>query len=176
MRKLQKRCSSIYYTRPHLNTHLDLEVSVFADASKKSDENGQLRILKGLLIGDMKEGSAFYITSWLSHKSKIPVKSIRAAEIIAAAEGIDEGKMIAYSETFRMKIPLRLFVDYKGLFTLLCTQRLSIERSIRGDVGSIRFEFQTGMVPNISWIPGKINTADGLSKRTVLLMRQFRYA
>lgn len=166
VKKLQKQGSSIHYSRPPLNTELELSVAVFADASK-SDENGQLGIITGLLIGDMKEGSVFHNTSWLSHKSKRPVKSVPAAEIFAAAEGIYEGKMIAgvYSEIFKMKISLRLFVDSKDLFTSLSTQRLSIDRSIRGDVGSIRFEFQTGMVQNISWIPGKINLADVLTKK-----------
>lgn len=35
---------------------------------------------------------------------------------------------------------------------------------IRGDVRSIRFEFQTGMVQNISWISGKINIGDVLTE------------
>ena len=139
---------------------------VFADASK-SNENGQLGIVTGLLIGDLCEGSVLHNISWISHKSKRPVKSVPAAEILAAAEGIDEGKMIsgAYSEIFNMEVDLKIFVDSKDLFTSLSTQRLSIDRSIRGDVGSIRFEFQTGAVQSVSWIPGKINMADVLTKK-----------
>lgn len=149
-----------------MNTELELSVLVYADASK-IDENGQLGVTTGLLVGDMKEGSVFHNISWLSHKSKRPIKSVPAAEILAASEGIHEGKMIAsvYSEIFQMEISLRLFVDSKDLFTSLSSQRLSIDRSIRGDVGSIRFEFQTGSVENISWITGKINLADVLTKQ-----------
>ena len=166
IKKLQKQGTGIVYPRPPLNKEFQLSVVVFADASK-SNENGQLGIVTGLLIGDLCEGSVLHNISWISHKSKRPVKSVPAAEILAAAEGIDEGKMIsgAYSEIFNMKVDLKIFVDSKDLFTSLSTQRLSIDRSIRGDVGSIRFEFQTGAVQSVSWIPGKINMADVLTKK-----------
>ena len=50
------------------------------------------------------------------------------------------------------------------MFASLSTQRVSIDRSIRGDVGCIRYEFQTGTVSEISWIPGRINLSDPLTK------------
>ena len=83
------------------------------------------------------------------------MKSVPAAEIFAATEGIDEGKMVAqaYSEVMSMDIKMHLCVDSKDLFTSLSTQRNSIDRSIRGDVGCIRFKFETGSVDKISWIP-----------------------
>lgn len=37
--------------------------------------------------------SIYYIISWSSHKAKHPVRSIGAAEILAAGEAIDKGKM-----------------------------------------------------------------------------------
>lgn len=115
----------------------------------------------------MNKDSIYHASSWISHKSKRLVKSVPAAEILAATEGIDEGKMIAqaYSEILGFDIKLRLCVDSKDLFTSLSTQRNSIDRSIRGDVGCIRFEFQTGAVDKISWIPGNLNLADPLTKK-----------
>lgn len=47
-------------------------------------------------------------------------------------------------------VELRLCVDSKDLFTYLCTRKNSIDKSIRGNIGSIRFEFQTGAVDKIS--------------------------
>ena len=69
----------------------------------------------------MSEDSIFHIVSWLSHKSRRPVKSVPAAEILASSEGIDEGKMISgvYTEIFNFKAPLQLFLDSKDLFTSL---------------------------------------------------------
>ena len=114
----------------------------FADASR-SDDRGQLGVLIGLLIADLKSDTIFHAISWLSHKSKRPVKSVPAAEILASAEAIDEAKSIAhaYSQILDMKISVRLCVDSEDLFTSLSTQRNSIDRSIPGDVATIRFEF-----------------------------------
>ena len=58
----------------------------------------------------------------------------------------------------------RLCVDSKDLFSSLSTQRQSIDRSIRGDVACIRFEFQVHNINYITWIPGSINLADPLTK------------
>ena len=103
----------------------------------------------------------------MSHKSKRPVKSVPAAEILAATEGIDERKTIAkaYSELMDMDIKMQLCVDSKDLFTTMSTQRNSIKRSIRGDFSSIPFEFQTGNVHKISWVPSNVNLADPLTKK-----------
>lgn len=139
---------------------------MFSDASRV-DENGQIGVLTGLLVGEMENNSIYHPLSWISHKAKRPVKSVPAAEILAATEGIDEGKTIssAYSELMCMDIKLRLCVDSKDLFTSLSTHRNSIDRSIRGDVSCIRFEFQTGAVDKISWVPGNVNLADPLTKK-----------
>lgn len=105
--------------------------------------------------------------SWISHKSKIPAKSVPAAEILAAGESIDEGNTIssAYSEIVGHKIELSLCVDSKEIFTSVSTQRNSIDKSIRADVASIRFEFQTRTLDKISWIPGRVNLADPLKNK-----------
>ena len=147
LRKLKKLGTVISYPRPTDNQQYGLSILVFSDASR-IDENGQLGVLTGLLVGEMKQNSIYHPLSWISHKSKRPVKSVPAAEILAASEGIDKGKSIAaaYSEIMDMNIKVRLFVDSKDLSTSLSTQTNSIDRSIRGDVGCIRFEFQTGTV------------------------------
>lgn len=104
--------------------------------------------------------------SWSSHKSKRPVKSIGAAEILAAGEAIDEGKVLAkaYEVLLGMNIDLLIAVDSKDLFETLSTCRNSIDRSIRADVSVIRYEFETQKVNRIFWIPGKVNLADPLTK------------
>lgn len=170
LRKLKKLGTTISYPRPIDTQAYDLSVLVFSDASW-TDENGQLGVITGLLVGEMKQDAIYHPISWISHKSKRPVKSVPAAEILAASEGIDEGKSVAaaYSEIMDMDIRVRLCVDSKDLFTSLSTQKNSIDSSIRGDVGCIRFEFRTGTVEKISWIPGKVNLADPLTKKDSVL-------
>lgn len=166
LRKLKKLGTVISYPRSTDTEMHELTVLVFSEASR-SDEAGQLGVITGFLIGEMKNNAIYHPISWLSHKSKRPVKSVPAAEILAAGEGIDEGKTIArtYSDLLDMDVGMRLCVDSKDLFTSLSTQKNSIDKSIRGDVGCIRYEFQTGAVEKISWIPGSVNLADPLTKK-----------
>ncbi len=165
IKKLRKYGSTISCPRPPLKKEFKLKVLVFTDASR-SDENGQIGVIAGLMLGDLEEGSTFHLLSWMSHKTRRPVKSIPAAKILAASEGIDEGKLIkgVYKELFNTDVQLQICVDSKDLFNSMSTQRQSIDRSIRGDVACIRYEFQTGSVNEISWIPGKMNLADVLTK------------
>lgn len=165
VRKLKRLGTFICYPRPTDTSNYELTVLGFADASKPN-EYGQIGVLTGLLVGKLEQGSIFHSLSWISHKSKRPVKCIPAAEILASGETIDEAKSIAhtYRELLNMDISVQLCVDSKDLFTSLSTQRNSIDRSIRADVACIRFEFQVGCVDKITWIPGKINLADVLTK------------
>ena len=111
-------------------------------------------------------GSIFHTLSWYSHKSKRPVKSIGAAEILAAGEAIDEAKVLvkAYQVLFGIHIDLLLALDSKDLFDTLSTCRNSADRSIRADVSVIRYEFEKFKLNRIFWIPGKVNLADPLTK------------
>lgn len=76
---------------------------------------GKIGVVVLLLTGRIKKGNIYHIVSWLSHKSKVPVKSMPAPKILAAAEGIDEGKAVAeaYSELFDSAIKLHLCVDFE---------------------------------------------------------------
>lgn len=86
---------------------------------------------------------------------------------LAADEGIEDAKVIAsaYSELMDMDIGVRLFADSKDLFTSLPTQKNSIDRSIRDGFGSIRYEFQSGAVEEISWIPRSTILVDPPTKK-----------
>lgn len=100
--------------------------------------------------------------SWISHKSKRPVRSIAAAEILAAFEVIDEEKTLktALSNLLLIPVLLVIIVDSKDLYTSLSTRRNSIDRSIRADVNYIRFQYKIGNIDEICWLPGSINLAD----------------
>ena len=162
---LKKLGSTIAFKRPEDKNDYRLSIVSFADASRPSD-HGQLGLVTGLLIGELEQGSIFHTIQWHSHKSKRPVKSIGAAEILAAGEGIDEAKFLtnAYKALLGVHIDLQLVVDSKDLYDSLSTCRNSIDRSIRVDVSVIRYEFETHKVNKISWIPGKVNLADPLTK------------
>ena len=144
---LKRFGSTIFYPRPPLNTPLTISVCVFADAGRLCDQ-AQLFYICGILLGPLENYSPFYTVSWMSHKSRRPVKSIAAAEILAVGEGIDEGKMIKYalSDILGIEIKLIAVTDSKDLFNSLYTQRNATDRSVRADVNVIRFDFETKAV------------------------------
>lgn len=160
LRTLKKLQTFICYPRPVGGSH-SVTIAIFADAGRLTD-HGQLSYISGLLLGPLQKGSIFHVLSWMSHKSKRPVRSIGAAEILAASEAIDEGKTLKTALSTLLAIPVRLIiiVDSKDLYTSLSTRRNSIDRSIRADVNVIRFEFETGNIDELCWLPGQLNIAD----------------
>ena len=66
---------------------------MFADASRVN-ENFQLGVITGLLVEEMKRETIYHAVSWVSHKLKSSLKRVPAAELLAAAEGIDEEKIV----------------------------------------------------------------------------------
>lgn len=85
-----------------------------------------------------------------------------AAETLAAPEGIDEGKGTCNVATllFGIAADLILVVDSKDLFTSISTQRDSVDRSTHPIVNTTGFEYETGGVDELLWIPGSFNLAD----------------
>lgn len=167
IRRLKKLGSTILYLRPDDEKEYELSVFVFADASRV-DDAGQLGVVTGLLVVPMEKGSIYHVLSWISHKAKPPVCSIPAAELFAAAEGIDDGKVVCntYNELLCVKVKLCICVDSKDLFSSLSAQKMSIDKSIRGDVSFIRYEFQTGAFSKTLWIPCTTNIVDLLTMFT----------
>lgn len=60
-----------------------------------SIHSGNLSYNGSLLFGDLSSGSIFHSIYWIYKKSERPSKSIGPAEIIAAGEAIDDGKVQA---------------------------------------------------------------------------------
>lgn len=92
----------------------------------------------------MKIGTIYPVQSWTLHKAKRIVLSIGAAEILAAGEEIDEGKLLARSVSNLFHVDLLPYVglESKDLFTLLKTHRNAIGKYLRADVNLICYEFE----------------------------------
>lgn len=78
--------------------------------------------------------------SWSSLCPIRPARSAAAAEILAAGEAIDEGKLIAasFSDVYGVRIPLHVLFDSKDLFSSLSTQRRSVDQNVPPDVSAMR--------------------------------------
>ncbi|PXF42688.1 hypothetical protein BWQ96_07574 [Gracilariopsis chorda] len=69
----------------------------------------------------------------------------------------------AYHNLLGIEIGLWIVVDLKDLYGTLTTCRNAVNRSMRGDVSVIRYEFETGNIESMLWIPGRLNCADPLT-------------
>lgn len=167
LRELKQHGTTVSFIRPTDNSDYQLSILVFSDAGRlKDSDSGQLGFIAGLVVGPIDKHSIFHTLSWNSHKSCRPVRSIGAAEILAAGAGIGEGKVLVqtFQALLRTKVDLSVAVDSKDLFNSLSTCRNSTDRSIRGDVSLIRYDFETNRITRMIWIPGSVNPADPLTK------------
>lgn len=90
-----------------------MQVLSFTDAGRlKESDSGQPGYVIGLLVENALKGSSFHKLTWASHKSYRPVKYIGAAEILAAGEAIDEGKVIARSCDLLLGIHIDVLVRF----------------------------------------------------------------
>lgn len=95
----------------------------------------------------------------MSHKSRRPVESFSTAEILAAAEAVDEGKILksVFSALLCTLSHLPVALYSRDLLTSFSTQRNSVDISICADVNVIRYEYETHNIDEIVWIPGRVN-------------------
>lgn len=87
----------------------------------------------------------------MGHKFHRPVKSIRAAEILAASDAIEDGEVLKrlLCTILGSLINFSVALYSRDLFTLHSTQLNSINKSIRGDVNCIRYELEVMNVNEI---------------------------
>lgn len=166
VRSLKKKSTKVLYKRPSPGSY-KLSVFAFSDAGRAYNrEYGQLSFIIGILVGELEKGSTFYLLNWGSSKSKRPIKSIGSAEIMAASQTIDEGKIIklVISQLLNISIDFWEAIDSKDLFDTLTTCHAANDKSIRGDVACIRYDFETHWVNRMTWIPGSCNLTDPLTK------------
>ncbi|PXF41499.1 hypothetical protein BWQ96_08781 [Gracilariopsis chorda] len=163
LKLLKRRGSVLKFARQ--NGEMQCGIVLFCNASHSTD-HGQLGFVAGMLFGDLSLDSVFHTMSWSSHKSRRPVKSIGSAEILTSGEAIEEGKVLAkaYSKLLGFEIGLWIVFDSKDLYGTLSTCRNASDRSIRGDVSVIRFDFETKKIERMVWVPGKCNYGDPLTK------------
>lgn len=160
LRTLKKNGTVTKYPQPSFNGDSKLTLVAFADASHTKDSS-QLFYIVGLVVGPVQKGSEFFVLSWSSHRSYRPAKSTPAAEILAASEAVDELVLIKriLTSIWAIEINSMMIVDSKDLYHALSSKRNTVDKSVRPDVNSMRFYFETA-IDVFAWIPGSLNLAD----------------
>lgn len=107
----------------------------------RSAHHVQLLYACRLLPGAPAKDSNFFKISWMPYKSKRPVRSVGAEEIITALEVVEEGKMLnaELSKLLAISLPITIVVASNNLYASPSTQRHSADKSTRDDAGIIFF-------------------------------------
>lgn len=71
----------------------------------------------------------------------------------------------AISLLLNHSVNLIIVLDSKDLYQTISTCRMATDRSIRGDVALVRYEFETRKASCMLWVPGKVNLSDFLTTR-----------
>ena len=163
------------YVRPESRGRFSLNIVCFADASK-TDDKGQLGMVTGLMIGEPSTGAVFHSLTWFSKRAKRPVKSVASAEFLATGAAADEGMLLknACIKLFEVNIGLCVIVDTMDLFDTIPTKRLPTDKAIKGNVASLRYDYEIGAMNKLIWVPGKFNLADPVTKRDTPLQKNLQ--
>lgn len=171
LHELHKLAPSINFSKPS-EIHSIIKVT-FSDASHSGgdDAYGQSGIITGLKI-DCRDMKLFFPIMGSSHKQrKISYSSI-SAEILAAADGDDQGYMLKQAlSNLLPKCVLKheILVNTNLLFETITTFYTTGDYRLRHIVSRLRDTFESKKLNSVKWIPGKLNFADGLTKRYILL-------
>ena len=154
VKRLQKNFIKIKFpTLPETSTK-DLKIYGFSDASI-FNLPGKVASTRGYVIFLMVDNIS-YTLSRGSKKIKRVVKQILNAECIIQILNVDS-----------TKIPIFVFTDSKSLWENIHSTNQSTDLKLRREVQAIRQHMEESEVNDCIWIPGSMQLADSLTKKTV---------
>lgn len=123
LRLLEDSGTFISYPAHPKMDNVPVPILISSDIGRLTDY-GKLSFLARVLIGPVAQDSIFYSIRWTSHKSKRPIESIKAVQIMAASEATDEEKILKRTLTtvYQSKIDLIVALDMRDLFSSLSTK------------------------------------------------------
>ena len=141
---------------------------LFTDAAfgNRSDNTSQLGYV--ILLSD-DTGSA-NIIHYGSQKCRRVTRSAMAAELLGLSTGFDEAFCVKHmiEEIMGIRIPLHVYIDSRTTFNCISKNSSTTENRLQIDAASLREAINNGEITTISWINGKDNPADGLTREGLL--------
>ena len=169
VKRLQKNFIKIKFpTLPETSTK-DLKIYGFSDASV-FNLPGKVASTRCYVIFLMVNNIS-YTLSWGSKKIKRVVKQILNAECIALSMCIDEAMalkqcIIQILNVDSTKMPIFVFTDSKSLWENIHSTNQSTDLKLRREVQAIPQHMEESEVNDCIWIPGSMQLADSLTKKT----------
>ena len=151
---------------PPLGRPEGLRVVAYSDATYNSLPDGSSQ--GGILVFLLGENDSVVPISWQSKKLTRVTKSPLASETLALNEAADSGFLIAsmVQEMFGLSsLPMvDCFTDNGSLTETLQTSKIVSDKRLRVDIARLREMVAEGEI-NVSWVEGREQLADALTKR-----------
>lgn len=169
VRDVLRRDCSLEYVMPTAMELRNARIAVFSDAGyphtgveKKVAQEG---CIVGVAFGTQK-GAPYHVLGWLSRKQRRVSNSSIQAECIAAVTSVGYGTHAAkvWANVTGKVIPITIVVDSLGLHRTLSTQATPTDMGSAHDIHALRVDYESGVIDSVSWIAGKKNPADPLTK------------
>ncbi len=149
---------------------LDLDtcrLCLFTDASFANSKNFKSQI--GFLLALVDGNNVANILHYGSSRCQRVTRSVMAAEIHGLLYGFDNALITKHllRELINKDFDIHTYVDSKTLFNVVAKDAKTLEKRLQIDVWSIRESLKNGELKLLSWIPGKFNFADGLTKELI---------
>jgi len=168
-RDLLRREMRITYLRPRIMDIQMARIAVFSDAGFPRMDVEKKVAQEGNIIGisyGCKKGSIFHAISWISRKQRRVSNSSGMAETIAAttAVGCALNLQTVVHNITGNKLPITIVVDSMGLHRTLATQQQPRDMAMAAEVHGLRMDYEAKLIDAITWVEGKSNPADALTK------------
>lgn len=144
--QLKRYGTQTSYLLPPFNDCDNVLLIGFAHASHYGVSR-QLLFIIGLVFGSAQKGFLMHLLNWASQKSRRPARSTPTAEILADVESLDDVVSIRNTIAVIIEAGVRLsvVVDSTDLYGPLSSRRDPTDKSVRGDVNSICFYYETAV-------------------------------
>ena len=164
-----RRDIKILYIRPTPVEVRRARIAVFTDAGYPHQGVEKKVAQEGCLVGvafGTHHGAPFHSLGWISRKQRRVSNSSLQAECIAAVTGVGMATHAAkvWKNATNMVLPLTIVVDSLGLHRTVSTQATPTDMGSAHDIHALRVDYESGLIDAVSWVAGKMNPADPLTK------------
>lgn len=112
------------------------------------------------------------LVAWGSHRQRRVTHSSFAAEAFALLHGLQSALLVSSAAGClmggpeRLPIPIHVVIDSLGVYESLSSGADAGSKEVRAVVEDLRDYYRSGAMATVTWMPGRFQLADGLTKPT----------
>jgi len=118
------------------------------------------------------DGVSADLVAWGSHRQRRVTHSSFAAEAFGLLQGLRSALDAAavagllFNGSVGADLPVHAFVDSRSLYDSLTSTSATGSKEVRACLADLRDHYRLGSLASVTWLPGTLQLADGLTKPT----------